>query len=67
MVVKVDVVEMFPQSKYVLLIKDGRTVAYSLVSRNVTVGTEMWIPLITAHSVSSVGFSSTLPLLGRTR
>ena len=41
MVVKVDVVGMFPQSNYVLLIKDGRTVAYSLVSRNVTVGTEM--------------------------
>lgn len=32
-----DVVRLFPKAKFVLLIRDGRSVAYSIVSRNVTI------------------------------
>lgn len=32
-----DVVRLYPKAKFVLMIRDGRSVAYSIVSRNVTI------------------------------
>ena len=32
-----DVLRMYPKSKFVMMIRDGRAVAYSIVSRNVTI------------------------------
>ena len=32
-----DLIRMFPKAKFVVMIRDGRAVAYSIVSRNVTI------------------------------
>lgn len=32
-----DIIRMFPKAKFVLMVRDGRAVAYSIVSRNVTI------------------------------
>ncbi len=32
-----DVIKLFPKAKFILMIRDGRAVAYSIVSRNITI------------------------------